>query len=492
MEMILTQPAARPVINALRSLGYNAKTAIADLIDNSIDAKASNVNLIFSYNNGNGHIQIIDDGIGMNDMDIQVAMSIGSKDPYMSREDQELGRFGMGLKTASFSLGKRLSVLSKQNNKVVERCWDLDYVSKTNKWELYKQIPIEVKEKMGEIVGESGTIVFIDKLDRFMRAGDNPILDNSFYRKVDQVEQHIACVFHSLIKQGVSVLINNNIVEPWDPFLSDHDYTNPLRPRVLHDGAGRVKVSCFILPHASYFNQVEYKKAGGSKGWNDQQGFYIYRENRLLTFGDWLEIFPKDQASQLGRIRIDISNKSDEIWQVDIKKSTINPPDSIKLQLKNMAKETREISKQVFYFRTQSNASDTNLKSNVNTWKQETNDNYTTFKLNRTHPLLDRIIKQVNDYTLKNLQMYLKLIELGSPANIIAIPQVDEDKIQPLKDNERALIIQLSDMYSDLMDNPTIDEIVNIILVTPSMEKFNRFTISYVLEEKFGGVNDER
>ncbi|MGE6489646.1 ATP-binding protein [Paenisporosarcina sp. NPDC076898] len=492
MEMILTQPAARPVINALRSLGYNAKTAIADLIDNSIDAKASNVNLLFSYNNGDGYIQIIDDGIGMNDLEIQVAMSIGSKDPQMSREDQELGRFGMGLKTASFSLGKRLSVLSKQDNKIVERCWDLDYVSKTNKWELYKQIPIEVKERMVELVGQSGTIIFIDKLDRFMRAGDNPILDNSFYKKVDQIEQHISFVFHSLINQGVSILINDNIVEPWDPFLSHHDYTNPLRPRVLHDGAGKVKVSCFILPHASYFNQVEYKRAGGSKGWNDQQGFYIYRENRLLTFGDWLDIFPKDQASQLGRIRIDISNKSDEIWQVDIKKSTINPPDSIKSQLKIMAKETRELSKQVFYFRTQSSSTDTNLKSNVNTWRQETNDNSTTFKLNRTHPLLDRIIKQVNDQTLKNLQMYLKLIELGSPANIIAIPHVDEDKIQPLKDIERALVLQLSDMYSDLMDNPTTEEIVNIILVTPSMEKFNRFTITRVIEEKFGGLNDER
>lgn len=482
--MILTQPAARPVINALRSLGYNAKTAIADLVDNSVDAKACNVKMQFEYNQGDGYIQIIDDGIGMNDLEIQVAMSIGSKDPRMFRGDQELGRFGMGLKTASFSLGKRLSVLSKQGNEIVERCWDLDHVSKTNKWELYKQIPEEVKSKMGVIDGGSGTIVFIDKLDRFMRTGDNPILSHSFYKKIDQIEQHVSFVFHSLIMQDVAIYINENIVEQWDPFLSHHDYTNPLRPRQFDDGAGKVRVSCFILPHASYFNQVQYKKAGGSKGWNDQQGFYIYRENRLITFGDWLDLFPKDQASQLGRIRIDISNKSDEVWQVDIKKSTINPPDSIKSQLKILAKETREISKQVFYFRTQSNASDTNIKSNVNTWRQETNDNYTTFKLNRTHPLLDRLMEQVNDKTLKNLQMYLKLVELGSPANIIAIPQVDEEKIQPLKDSEKALVLQLSEIYSELMGNPTTEEIVNIILLTPSMEKFNRFTIISVLEEK--------
>jgi hypothetical protein len=484
MQTILTQPSAGPVINALRALGYNARTAIADIVDNSIDAKASLIDMNFDYNNGNGYIEIKDNGSGMNLEEIQIAMSIGSKDPRHQRKNKELGRFGMGLKTAAFSLGKRLSVISKQGNSLVERCWDLDHVSETNNWELFTNIPEEVKSLMSDINNTSGTIVFIDKLDRFMRAGEAPILQDSFNRKIDRIYKHTSFVFHSILSGEICMRINGNSVEAWDPFLTNHDFTNPLRPRVLKDTSGLINVSTYILPHASYLNQTEYKNAGGIKGWNDQQGFYIYRENRLLHFGNWLDLFPKDQASQLARVRIDITNKSDEIWQVDIKKSTVNPPDFIKNQLKAIAKEAREISKQVFYFRTQSNSGDTAIRSNVNTWQQENVENGTTFKLNRSHPLLQKIIKNTSDENLKDLKMFLKLVELGSPANIVIVPKVDEELMQPITDSDKELIIQLAGMYKQLVDSDDANELINIILMTPSMERFNRFTIKSVLEER--------
>lgn len=483
METILTQPTAGPVINALRSIGYNTRTAIADIIDNSIDALAKEINLQFAYNDGNGYIQIIDNGFGMNQEEIQKAMSIGSKDPRNERKDKELGRFGMGLKTASFSLGKRLSVMSKQDNTLVERCWDLDHVSKTNSWELFTEIPQEIKEKMTNIPGDTGTVVYIDKLDRFMRAGDNPILENSFFKKVDKIYNHISFVFHTLINNNCSIYVNGNPVVAWDPFLSTHDYTNPLRPRILKGDAGLVQVSTYILPHASYLNPKEYKKAGGLKGWNEHQGFYIYRENRLLHFGNWLDLYPKDQASQLARIRIDITNKSDDLWQVDIKKSMVNPPDSIRAQLKLIAKEARDLSKQVFYFRTQSNISNTTIKSNVNTWRQENGEDGTTFKLNRSHPLLQKIMQNINDDNLKDLKMFLKLVELGSPANIVIIPKVEEEQLQLLTDSDKALVLQLADMYRELTDSDDLNDLISIILMTPSMERFNRYTIKNVIEE---------
>lgn len=483
MKTILTEPSAGPVINALRALGYNARTAIADIVDNSIDAQASEIDMHFEYNNGNGYIEIKDNGLGMSLEEIQVAMSIGSKDPRNHRKDKELGRFGMGLKTAAFSLGKRLSVVSKQDDNIVERCWDLDHVSKTNKWELFTHIPQEVKEYMSGIDNTSGTIVFIDKLDRFMRAGETPIQADSFYRKIDRIDKHVSFVFHSILATEICMTVNGNSVIGWDPFLTNHDYTNPLRPRVLRDTSGLINISTYILPHASYLNQTEYKNAGGMKGWNEHQGFYIYRENRLLHFGNWLDLFPKDQASQLARVRIDITNKSDEDWQVDIKKSTVNPPDFIKNQIKTIAKEAREISKQVFYFRTQSNAGDTTIRSNVNTWQQESVENGTAFKLNRSHPLLQKIMKNSSDEILKDIKMFLKLVELGSPANIVIVPKVEEELLQTITDSDKELIMQLATMYEQLIDSDDTNELINIILMTPSMEKFNRYTIKHVLEE---------
>ncbi len=490
MKTILTQPSAGPVINALRALGYNARTAIADIVDNSIDASASNIELTFNYNSGQGYIEVKDNGCGMDVNQIQIAMSIGSKDPSKERKTQELGRFGMGLKTASFSLGKRLSVISKQGTNFVERCWDLDHVSKTNQWELFTTVPNDIKTKMSSIDNDSGTIIFIDKLDRFMRSGRNPILAESFNKKVDGIDKHLSFVFHDIISTHTKIRVNENELLAWDPFLSNHAYTNPLRPRKLRDkdADSLIKVSTYILPHASYLNQREYKNAGGIKGWNEHQGFYIYRENRLLHFGNWLDLFPKDQASQLARVRIDISNKSDEAWQVDIKKSTVNPPDNIKNQLRIIAKEAREISKQVFYFRTQSNTGDSNIRSNVNTWQQETLDNGTSFKLNRSHPLLQKLMKNISVDNLRDLKMFLKLIELGSPANIIIVPKVEEDLIQPISDSDKELVIQLCDMYKQLVKSNNVEELINIILMTPSMERFNRATVKHVIEERL----DER
>ncbi|WP_214834895.1 ATP-binding protein [Exiguobacterium sp. E4787] len=482
MNTILAQPTAAPVINALRSIGYNDRTAIADLIDNSIDASAKEINLYFNFNAGDGYIQIIDDGIGMNLDGIQKAMSIGSKDSRDERKNKELGRFGMGLKTASFSLGKRLSVVSKRNHNWVERCWDLDHVFKTNSWELFTEIPLDVKRNMLDIPGDVGTIVYIDKLDRFMRAGKKPILEKSFYKKVDKIFSHLSFVFHSLLNQNLTISVNDNRLVGWDPFLSNHDFTNPLRPRFLRDEVGLIQVSAYILPHASHLNFREYKDSGGIKGWNEHQGFYIYRENRLLYFGNWLDLYPKDQASQLARIRIDITNKSDDLWQVDIKKSTINPPESIKNQLKLIAKEARDLSKHVFYFRTQSNMTNTTIKSNMNTWRQENNSDSTVFKLNRSHPLLQKLVENLNDENLNDLNMFLKLVELGSPANIVITPKVEEEQLQPVKDSDKSLVLQLAEMYGKLTESNN-DELIEVILMTPSMERFNRLTIKSILEE---------
>ncbi len=486
MSTIITQPSAAPVIQALRSLGYNAKTAIADLVDNSLDAKASEVHLSFTYGEEDGIIKILDNGIGMNEEMIQLAMNIGSKDPRDVRNPKELGRFGMGLKTASFSLGKRLSVLTKQDGVYHERCWDLDHVSECNEWQLFTSIPNDVRIKMGEIEGRSGTIVCIDKLDRFMGYGTNKtIQESSFYTKVRRVHNHLEFVFHSILEnKEVQIFINDNFITPWDPFLSKHPSTLEGELQVIRINGNKIKVKYYILPHASHLNSQEYKEAGGSKGWRDQQGFYIYRENRLLYFGDWLGMFQKDASSQLVRIRVDIPNLSDSSWQVDIKKSAVYPPDDAKVRLESISKLARQISKDIFYFRTQGSSNNNSFKGSLNTWEQSGIDNGPQFILNRNHPILSEIFNSIDDKTAKMLNLYLKFVQLGSPSNIIDTPKVEEEKLQEVSDSNKLLVIQFTKTILELQVVESEEQLLNALVTQPAFDGINRTTLKHIIDKE--------
>lgn len=485
MNIVVTQPSASPVIQALRSLGYNAGTAIADLVDNSIDAKASKITLEFKYLGNDGTIIIADNGSGMDENMLQIAMSIGSKDPRANRQPSELGRFGMGLKTASFSLGKRLSVLTKHNGVYAQRCWDLDHVSRCNEWQLFTKIPDEVREFMSDIEGDSGTIVCIDKLDRFMGAGTvNTIHESSFFTKVRRIHHHIEFVFHSILEFGnVQISLNGNVIDPWDPFMIKHPSTLEGETQVLNINGNRIKVKYYVLPHASFLNEQEYKRAGGNRGWRDHQGFYIYRENRLLHYGDWLGMFQKDTSSQLSRIRIDLPNTADDDWQVDIKKSAVIPPDNAKSRLESISKFVRKISRDIFYFRTQGSNSSKTFKGSLNTWELSGSDEGQQFILNRNHPILSEIQKRIDDETSKLLNLYLKFVQLGSPSNIIDSPKVEEESIQMVTDTMKELVVQFASTLINIQVVENLQQLLDALITQPAFDGLNRKTLKSIIEE---------
>ncbi|TMV49549.1 ATP-binding protein [Paenibacillus mesophilus] len=485
MSIVISQPSATPVIHALRSLGYNAGTAIADLIDNSLDAKATKIILLFKCFGNDGAIIIADNGHGMNEDTLQAAMNIGSKDPRADRQPNELGRFGMGLKTASFSLGKRLSVLTKHNGIYAQRCWDLDHVSQCNEWQLFTAIPDEVRQFMCDFEGDSGTVICIDKLDRFMGAGGvNTIHESSFYAKVRRIHHHLEFVFHSIIENGkVQVILNGNELDPWDPFMVKHPSTLEGETQVLNINGNKIKVKYYVLPHASFLNEMEYKRAGGSRGWRDHQGFYIYRENRLLHYGDWLGMFQKDTSSQLARVRIDLPNAADEDWQVDIKKSAVIPPDNAKTRLETIARFVRKISRDVFYYRTQGSHPSQTFKGSLNTWELSGSDEGQQFVLNRNHPILSEIQEKIDDETSKLLNLYLKFVQLGSPSNITDSPKVEEESIQIVTDAMKELVIQFASTLIKLQVVQNMQQLIDALVTQPAFDGLNRKTLKSIIEE---------
>lgn len=486
---IHTQPAATPVIHALRNIGYKVQTAISDIIDNSIDAFATSIELQFEYSDGDGYILIKDNGTGMDDTELQKAMTIGSKDPRDTRNKNELGRFGMGLKTASFSLGKRLSVISKKNGILSERCWDLDLVSEHNKWYLNKKVPESVLDKLPNIEEDCGTIVYIDKLDRFSKAGSNsPLKKNSYFAKIKKIRDYIELVYHLLLSDDLTITINDNHLSGWNPFLLDMSDT--MQEKVFEGerqsfrvNGKRVMVQPYVLPHPSNYNATEFERAGGIKGWREHQGFYIYRENRLVTYGDWLGLFKKESIYDLVRIRVDFLNSSDEDWKIDIKKSSISIPEDAKENLESIGRYYRQMSQDIMLSRTK-RASGSRTKRSIgtlNTWELDNDSNQGKYVLNRVHPILSEILANIDDETKKLLNLYLNLIELGSPMNLFEIENLIQREEESIDLKLKNLLILISEELLKKNPDMPLDELVESLVLFPQFESIGRNTLEKII-----------
>ena len=214
-------PNPKSTINSYRSFGYNLSTSIADIVDNSISAKAKRIDIDFKWEGSKSSISILDDGEGMSLEELIIAMTPGSKNPDEVRDEKDLGRFGMGLKTASFSQCKSLTVLTKKENQTNYRCWDIDYINDNNTWVLLKYSSTKENiEKINKL--DSGTMVLWEKMDRIVGDSkqDNETVKSAFYSELKTVSDHLSLVFHKFIEQKkIIISINGNILIPWNPFI---------------------------------------------------------------------------------------------------------------------------------------------------------------------------------------------------------------------------------------------------------------------------------
>ena len=307
-------PEAKLLLMSLRSVGYTEETAIADIIDNSISAEATKIDIQFDWDRQ--RILILDNGTGMEEESLIKNMRIGSSDPLLERSPKDLGRFGMGMKTAAFSLGRRLTVISSLNGKICNATWDLDEVPKSG-WNLLIQ-SIDAISEFLPLIGAQGTIVVIEKLDRLIDETNPQKSKSRFYKTIGKVEKHISLTFHRFIEEdGLILKIQGQDVVAWNPFIPDNRATEELPEEICYseDGGYEASIQPYILPHKTKFaSQDDFEKAGGPKGWNYQQGFYVYRNKRLIVYGTWFDYVKKEPAYNLARIKLDITSDSDELW----------------------------------------------------------------------------------------------------------------------------------------------------------------------------------
>ena len=432
----VVNPDPGALIESLRSFGYSLEASIADIVDNSVTAGAHNVHIQFTWCGEQSTIAIIDDGRGMTEDELINAMRPGSRSPLEERDPMDLGRFGLGLKTASFSQSRKLSVGSKAaGHEPTIRIWDLDYVNRWEEWRLRKVAPWDNYSAFSALnTRESGTIVLWEQIDRLVQGAekDDSRRENLFYEHIDTVKSHLGMVFHRFLENPnfLKIFINNQQLSPWDPFLRNHPTTQLLPEEPLYHSGQKITVRPFVLPYRSKLSDRAYKTAGGPGGWNVRQGFYIYRNNRLIVSGDWLGLgFRKETHTKLARISVDIPNSMDEDWKIDVRKSVARPPAHLRDDLKRIARLTIERATAVYRHRGKVVERQT-AEDFVFPWNTNVRDGTYFYTVNRSHPLVSAALENSGD-NRKHLEAMLRLVEETVPAPTIIVNNADNpDKLR--------------------------------------------------------------
>lgn len=468
-------PEASSMIETFRAIGYSIETAIADIVDNSISASAKNIWINFEWKGADTWLSIKDDGCGMDNKELIQAMKPGSRNPLELRNNTDLGRFGLGLKTASFSQGRKLSVVSKkEGSEVAFWTWDLDFVNRSGKWELINYLPQSFENKIN--LSNSGTIVIWNDIDRLVkdRHSEDKKALNNFLIVMEQVKKHLAMVFHRFIEQGkIKIYFQDRIIKAWDPFIAREPATQGFPEEFLQNE--KVIIKGFILPHKSKINEETYKDAEGAKGWNGQQGFYIYRNERLLLAGDWLGMFRKEEHYKLARIQIDLPNNLDSEWQIDIKKSIARPPIALRDQIRAYAVEVRAQAVEVYRHKGKNVKTYPGQKFTP-LWLEHKRGDKWFHRINREHSLIEKIKEMAKSEPDKAIESLIRFIEETIPVKSIYIKEAEEPEIQgkPFEGAEHEPIKKMiQQIYDKLIIEGKSEEQAKAIL--SNLEPFNHF-----------------
>jgi hypothetical protein len=421
-------PDAVAMIESMRAFGYSLPDAIADLVDNSITASASLVEITLHWEGADSWIRIVDDGGGMDGETLTNAMRLGSSNPNEPRDPRDLGRFGLGLKTAALSQAAALTVASRAGGSPTRvRSWDLDHIARTGSWSLIVEEAPGDEPALKAIAGrEAGTAVLLKRLDRAV--GEAELEDEQakshFLRLGETVERHLAVVFHRFLTSGLTITVNDRELQPWDPFLASHPATQVMPGERLPFAGGQIEVQPYVLPHHSRISQEEHRAAGGPRGWNQHQGFYVYRARRLLVAGDWLGLpYHKEEHYKLARIRIDLSNAMDREWQIDVRKAKARIPRELRDELKRIADATRSKAAEAYRYRGRRIARQANV-DRAFVWSARVNRGAVEYRIDREHPLVETALEEAGDGR-KALERALRVIEETLPVQSIVMESRD-------------------------------------------------------------------
>lgn len=436
-------PYAPTLMESTRAIGYSIEAAIADIIDNSIAANAARIDIDF-FPIGQSYISILDDGHGMSEMELISAMQYGSRSPLDVREESDLGRYGLGMKTASLSQCRVLTIISKQNGMVAGAQWNLNHIKQAESWSLIVLDESEVKnfpnwDKLNSYL--NGTLVVWQDLDKF-GIGESDIAA-AFTRKMNLIRDHLSLVFHRYLSgepglKKTDIRMNDLSIAPQDPFLIRKS-TQLMDEETIVVRGEKVKVKPYILPHTSKLTKKELGALGGKEGLRKQQGFYVYRNKRLLIWGTWFRLMRQGNLSKLARVQVDIPNSLDDLWTLDIKKSTATPPEEVRKNLSVVIEKISEGSKRTWTYRGKKEVSD----QVVHIWNRlMTRDGSIVYEANPDHPMIDALVEEYPGIRPK-IELILKQIAMSLPLNSLYIDLTNDEKLSNESEAKSSEIISV-------------------------------------------------
>jgi len=411
-------PFAPMLMGSLRAVGYSTEAALADLIDNSIAAGAHRVAITFAAE-PEPVVAIIDDGEGLTEDELITAMRYGSRDPRDQRTGLDLGRFGLGLKTASLSQCRRVLVASIAGDGLNVAAWDLDICEERQTWWLSLPGPSAVADEILRRLHEQGrgTAVVWEKLDRMLdgaTANRGRMMDEI----MDAAADHLAMVFHRFLAgefiNPFELTINNRALPHLDPFLEGHTKGQVLYPETFQIDGQDVTVSPFVLPFPSRLAPAELLRVGGRESLKTGHGFYIYRGGRLVVPGGWFRIVPADELVRLARVRVDVPVELDHLWKVDIRKTVAEPPSALRPHLKRIVGQATVRSRRVYTHKGTPSAD----SDRIPLWgRHDLRDGAAAWRVNRDHPLV--VAAMASESAAPDVSRLLRLIEDLLPAHEI-------------------------------------------------------------------------
>jgi len=417
MKEVDVSPGAAKLIESMRDIGYTLKTALSDVIDNSITASASKVQIFADTSRSDPALAVIDNGKGMTERQLQEAMRLGSRNPTDERDSTDLGRFGLGLKTASFSQCRRLTVVTRKQGVTSCAIWDLDHVAKTNRWVV--QVPDDASGfRWVDQMGPSGTLVLWEDLDRMLELAEAKKGSTDIVRQIDESRKHLELVFHRFLSgernlRRVGIKLNGNALEPFDPFFSSHAATIASPVDRFRIGGKFITLRVFTLPHHQKVGKADWEKYGGAEGYVKNQGFYVYRAGRLIIHGTWFGLARQTELTKLARVRIDIPNDLDSIWKIDVKKASAQPPYPVRQRLKRIIEKIGATSKRVYGGRGRKLVDE----NPVPAWDRIEDQSEIRYQVNERHPMFLEFSNSLSDENRPAFHRVLQVIGSTLPVD---------------------------------------------------------------------------
>jgi hypothetical protein len=483
-------PSAASLSESMRDLGYSLATAIADIIDNSISAEATEINVFCDLSREKPTLTIIDNGHGMSAEELLVAMKHGSINPKQERCPLDLGRFGLGLKTASFSQCRKLTVASSTNSILCGAEWDLDLISREDEWFLSILNEKEINElPYIEQLPSTGTIVIWRELDRLFEDQLGLKRDEIVNEKLDIVEKHLSLVFHRFIsgdikpRKKIAIRINGHPVTAFDPFCTKNTATQKLPQEIVRVEGHNVIIQPYILPHHNNLSAAEHDFYEDRSSFLSNQGAYVYRNGRLMAWGDWFRLLPKGEATKLARVQIDFPNTLDESWTIDIKKSRARPPYAVKERLRQVISKIAYSSKRVHRGRGERLFQETSAP----VWEKYADTGTIRFELNMSHPILTSIKDELSDKQFKGLKNYLDAVTSSLPVEMIysdfssSPREIDQATVK-----DEMVIQRLRELKETLFKNSTVNlSSFREVMISTRMFEHHEEIVNKFIEEEF-------